>query len=526
MAFSNSAKTIAASLAAVGVTAASIAYGTTVAFAETERRQDPTLVVTDLGALRGTADDGVRSWLGVPYAAPPVDELRWASPEPADSWEGVREATEFGNVCSQGQANMPGIPSLDEDCLYLNVYAPEQARDDLPVMIWFHGGGNSYGAGEQYDPSRLVTEGDTVVVTVNYRQGLFGNMAHPALDEGGDTTSGNYGLEDQQAAMRWIGENAEAFGGDADNVTIFGESGGGFDVCAHLSSESSADLFDKAIAQSAPCGSDWAPSREEGQARDIAVADELCPEVEEVEACLRGLDSEALNAATAGLYEVQPVVGGPVMPVATADAIASGDLNDVPVLIGINRDENQLMTGGMEVLTGHVMTDEEYLPTLVDQFGPEAADAINAEYPLSDYAHPAKALAAVQTDADWAANLSDTVAALSDHVPTYAYEVSASGTPYFKEFEAPSWEMDAFHMVDVAFLFDTTIFADRSAEVEPLADLMVKSWSTFARTGDPDNRGRWSEAEGDCVRQLSPEGARNIDFADEHHLHFWESLNA
>ena len=145
---------------------------------------------------------------------------------------------------------------------------------------------------------------------------------------------------------------------------------------------------------------------------------------------------------------------------------------------------------------------------------------------MSGFANPAKALAAVQTDAGWAAPLSSTVAALSDQVPTYAYELSVSGTPYFEAFEAPSWEMDAFHMVDVAFLFDTTIFEDRSAAVEPLADLMVANWTAFARTGDPDGRGRWGEAEGDCVRQLTPEGARTIDFADEHHLEFWEDLHA
>ncbi|MFG3338465.1 carboxylesterase/lipase family protein [Glycomyces sp. NPDC048151] len=520
-------KTVAASLAAAGIAAASIAYGTAAASAAPTA---PTLVDTELGALQGSADAGVRSWLGVPYAAPPVDELRWASPEPADSWEGVREATEFGNVCAQGTAPMPGIPSTDEDCLYLNVYAPEKVRGDLPVMVWFHGGGNSYGAAEQYDPSRLVTEGGAVVVTVNYRQGLFGSMSHPALDEGGEVTSGNYGLEDQQEALRWVGENAGAFGGDADNVTIFGESGGGYDVCAHLASDSSAGLFDKAIMQSSPCTSDWAPSREEGQERDIAIAETLCPDAEDVEACLRGLKPEDLNAATVNEYEVQPVVGGPVMPVATADAIATGDINDVPVLVGINRDENQLMTGGMEVLSGHVMTDVEYLPTLEEQFGhlgAGAAEAIAAEYPLSDFENPAKALAAVQTDADWAANLSGTIDALSGQVPTFAYEMAVTGTPYFNEFQAPSWDMDAYHMVDVAFLFDTTMFADRRAEVEPLADLMVKSWTTFARTGDPDGRGRWHEADGDCdVRQLTPEGARTIDFADEHHLDFWKSLNA
>lgn len=162
---------------------------------------------------------------------------------------------------------------------------------------------------------------------------------------------------------------------------------------------------------------------------------------------------------------------------------------------------------------------------LVEAFGDDA-DAIAAEYPLSDYENPAKALAAVQTDATWAANLSSTVDALAEEVPVFAYELSVSGTPYFAGFEAPSWDMDAFHMVDVAFLFDTAIFEDRSAEVEPLADLMVEAWSDFARTGDPDGRGRWHEAEDDRVRQLSPEGARTIDFAEEHRLEFWADLNA
>jgi para-nitrobenzyl esterase len=543
MAFPKTAKRSSASMAAIiaaaGLAATSIAYGTTAADAATERRAD-TLVDTDLGALQGVTDGAVRSWLGVPYAAPPVDDLRWKSPHPAASWEGVREATEFGNVCAQPEAPMPGIPSTDEDCLYLNVYAPDNARRDLPVMVWFHGGGNTYGAAEQYDPSRLVDEGNTVVVTVNYRQGLLANFAHPALDEGGETTSGNYGLEDQQAAMRWVQDNAEAFGGDGDNLTIFGESGGGFDVCAHLTSPTSEGLFDKAIMQSSPCTTAWSRTREEAQAGDIALAESEafgCTDPAEVAACLRSLDPaevaaclrslepEQLNAAAAAAYEFQPVDGGPVMPVATAAAIEAGAVNDVPVLIGVNRDEEQLMTGGIEVLTGHVMTDEEYHPALVEQFGADA-DAIAAEYPLSAFANPAKALAAVQTDANWAANLSSTVAALSDQVPTYAYELSVSGTPYFETFEAPSWEMDAFHMVDVAFLFDTTIFEDRSAAVEPLADRMVANWTTFARTGDPDGRGRWGEAEGDCVRQLTPEGARTIDFADEHHLDFWENLNA
>ncbi|MQM28836.1 carboxylesterase/lipase family protein [Glycomyces albidus] len=519
------AKRFAVGLAAAGVAAAAIAYGSATAIAEPPADRAPTLVTTDLGRLQGAADGTVRSWLGVPYAAPPEGDLRWKSPQPAAAWEGVRDATEFAPACSQGIADMPAVPSEEEDCLYLNVYAPDTRRGDLPVMVWFHGGGNSYGAGSQYDPSQLVDEGRAVVVTVNYRQGLFGSMAHPALDEGGETTSGNYGLEDQQAALRWVRENAAAFGGDDGNVTVFGESGGGYDVCAHLTSPTSAGLFDKAIVQSAPCAADWALSREEGQARDIAVAEALCPEaetLEAVEACLRGLEPKALNEAVAGLYEVQPVEGGPVMPVATADAIAAGDVADVPVLIGVNRDEEQLMTGGQEILTGERITEEDYLAALEATFG-EDADAVAAEYPVGAYENPAKALAAVQTDVNWAAPLSRTAAMLGEHTDVFVYELAATDTPWFGAFARPEWPVDSYHMVDVAFLFEPDFYEARTPGQEVVADAMAKAWTTFARTGDPDGRGRWTE--GECAaRAFTDDGVRRTDFAEVHHLEFWAGL--
>ncbi|GAA1663422.1 carboxylesterase family protein [Glycomyces endophyticus] len=522
MAFPKTAKAVAAAFAAAGIAAATAVYGATAA--DAAPRGVGTLVDTGLGALQGATDGAVRSWLGVPYAAAPEGDLRWESPQPAAAWEGVREATAFGPACAQGAANMPTVPSEEEDCLYLNVYAPDSHRGDRPVMVWFHGGGNSYGAGSQYDPSRLVEEG-AVVVTVNYRQGLFGSMAHPALDEGGATTSGNWGLEDQQAAMRWVRENAEAFGGDDRNVTIFGESGGGYDVCAHLTSPTSAGLFDKAIMQSSPCGADWAPSREEGRARDVGVAESLCPGVEAldaVEACLRALEPAELNAATAGLFEVQPVVGGPVMPVATADAIAAGDVADVPVLIGINREEEQLMTGGQEVLSGERITEADYVEALGARFGADA-DAVAGEYPVGDYANPAKALAAVLTDADWALPLSRTAADLAEHTDTYVYELAATDTPWFSAFGAPEWPTDSYHMVDVAYLFEPDFFEPRTAAQEAVAGDMAAAWTTFARTGDPDGRGRWSE--GECAaRAFTNDGVRRTDLAEVHHLAFWKGL--
>jgi para-nitrobenzyl esterase len=212
------------------------------------------VVPTDKGPVRGTETQSVEKFLGIPYAAPPVAELRWRPPQPPTRWHGPRDATDFGNHCPQ-----PGTPfgseSASEDCLYLNVFKPNRGpgrghTKHLPVMVWIHGGGFVAGMSEDYDPSRLVERG-VVVVTLNYRLGYLGFLAHERLSaESNYGGSGNYGLMDQQAALRWVDRNIKKFGGDPENVTIFGESAGGLSVHAHLVSPLAAGLFDRAIVQS------------------------------------------------------------------------------------------------------------------------------------------------------------------------------------------------------------------------------------------------------------------------------------
>src|SRR5215831_11095883 len=212
------------------------------------------LVNTDKGLVIGAITSDGRQFLGIPYAAPPVGNLRWHGPVPAARWQQPRDATEFGNNCPQF-GTFFGLQSFDEDCLFLNVYTPpvNKGRDDddrgRPVMVWFHPGAFEFGESDDYDPRKLVSRG-VVVVTVNYRLGVLGFLAHPALSAEANGASGNYGLMDQQAALRWVSRNIERFGGDADNVTIFGDSAGGFSVHAHLVSPKSRGLFDRAIVES------------------------------------------------------------------------------------------------------------------------------------------------------------------------------------------------------------------------------------------------------------------------------------
>jgi para-nitrobenzyl esterase len=419
---------------------------------------------------------------------------------------------------------MPSLPGANEDCLHLNVYAPDTDTEGLPVMVWLHGGGNAFGGAAQYDPSRLVAGGEVVVVTVDYRQGLFASLAHPALDgEDGEILSGNYGLEDQQAALEWVRNNAKAFGGDAGNVTLFGESGGGYNACAHLASAGSAGLFDKVILQSATCGADWATSREDGRAIATAMAKDLnCPDtVGDVAECLRELDAAAIIAASAELFETHPVVGGPVMPVPTGEALTSGEFNHVPVLHGINSDEMQAFAA-----TTGITTEADYQAALSENFGGQA-DLVAEEYPAGDYELPVKAMGAVLTDLQWSTGLGATREALGDQVPAFTYELSVTDAPYFNHVEHPGFSLDAHHVVDCAFLFDTDFFEPMSDSHLPLAELMIASWSEFARSGDPDGEGPWEPYATDTdTMRLSPEGATKIDFEDEHHLAFWANLNA
>jgi len=236
--------TLGCALTAVLATAWSAAPPT-----EPVRQAVATTVRTHDGPVRGAAHDGYRTFEGVPYAAPPVGGLRWAPPRRATPWSAVRDATRPASACPQPAGEVPG-GSTDEDCLHLNVTTPDDAGParPRPVIVWLHGGGFTTGAGSSYDAHRMATRGDVVVVTVDYRLGALGFLAH-----GGLPGSGTFGLADQQAALRWVRAEIGAFGGDPQNVTLAGESSGGYSVCAQLASPTATGLFDRAIIESGPC---------------------------------------------------------------------------------------------------------------------------------------------------------------------------------------------------------------------------------------------------------------------------------
>ena len=501
--------------------------------------QNDDVVKTSDGAVRGTVTTGYREFDGIPYAEPPVGERRWAPPQPKQAWAGTRDATKAKSACPQTAGFLGDPASDDEDCLYLNVTTPRNTGGKkLPVMFWIHGGGFYSGSGSLYGAQRLAEKGNVIVVTLNYRLGVLGFLAHPALDgDGAAGKSGDYGLQDQQSALRWVHDNAAAFGGDAGNVTLFGESAGGVSTCSHLVAPASKGLFSHAIIQSGPCGDlaktwpfadgNWGVrSREVAEKQGTELADKLgC---KDDVACLRGKSVSELMDASAGGQGFGPAAGdGGVLPVFPETALASGNFNRVPVINGTTRDEHRTFTAAIESFTGHTATAQDYRDDLDNFFGKKKAAKVRAEYPLNAYDDPSTALSAIWTDSSWTCTALDTDHLLSTQVPTYAYEFADENAPWASDGTTPSFPTGAFHAAELQYLFDDEQFTGPlDASQQKLSDQMIKYWTNFARTGNPNGGGTppWPRFGADRARSLTTGGNGQTDLAQEHRCGFWQSI--
>jgi para-nitrobenzyl esterase len=530
-------------MAAIGVGLAVALAGTGIAVADSGRAgtatADGPIVVTGSGAVRGTVGADHRSFQGIPYAQPPVGESRWAPPRPAARWSGTRDATKRGNDCAQTAGFLGDAPSDSEDCLYLNVTTPRRLDGrKVPVMFFVHGGGFYSGSGALYRAERLAADGEVVVVTFNYRLGVFGFLAHPSLG----VRAGNFGLEDQQSALRWVRSNAASFGGDPDNVTLIGESAGSVSTCAHLAAPSSAGLFRRAVMQSGPCDlttqwpyldGSWLPrSRDvaEDQGRTLATA-VGCADPATAVACLRGASVSTLLAASAGGQGYGPVFGaGGLLPISPKQALATGRFNKVPVLHGTTRDEHRTFVGAIEQFTGHVVTADDYRGDITAFFGDDAARVLT-RYPLGDFDSPSLALAAVWTDSAWACTALATDRSLGRQVPTFAYEFADEQAPWSVDGPRPSFPTGAFHASELQYLFHDEQFpGPETAAQRRLSDQMIGYWTRFAHTGDPNGAGLpgWPQFHGTAgrVQSLAPGqgGIGPVDLGGEHRCDFWQTV--
>jgi len=443
------------------------------------------VVETADGPVRGTVTASISTFLGIPYAAPPVGSLRWMPPQAPAPWTAPLDAIQFGSECPQSG-------STDEDCLFLNVYVPTKALEPrghrfFPVMVWVHGGAFIEGAGSQFDPTKLVTTGNVVVVTINYRLGALGFLAHPALSaESPVGASGNYGIMDQQFAMQWVKRNIAAFGGDPRNVTIFGESAGGLSMFANLVSPQAKDLFQRVIIESGSYSiklSTLAGAEANGTTlgNEVGCSDQSAD-------CLRGVPVKTIlnNQGTiAGLigFGLTPNVDGYVLPQSIDTALSSGSFNRVPVIDGTNHDEFRLFVALIFDLGSGPITADEY-PGLIGLYGGSNAAAMLAEYPLSDYLSPDLAFATLVTDDVFSCQALEADTWMAKFTETRAYEFADENAPSF--LPSVSFPYGASHSFELPYLFNLAYFSPTfTAAQQQLSDRMIRAWTNFAKDGDP-----------------------------------------
>lgn len=472
--------------------------------------QRGTRIRIDTGEIQGDIDGATRRFRGIPFAAPPVGALRWKPPQPVKAWDGVRTTTEYSAKCAQSDNLLTGSGSTEEDCLYLNVWTPEPAPERrLPVMVWLHGGSNNSGSasdliplgigGYLFDGRHIAENQRAIVVTTNYRLGVLGFFSHPALDaEDPRGVSGNQALLDQRMAFDWVRRNIAAFGGDPDNVTIFGESAGSFDVGYHMVSPGSRGLFHRAISQSGSCTTFIRSRRAAEEEMPKFTSAVGCTDAGGALDCLR-----ALPVAT--LLKPSPLEGGdPLLPggkpyqggtlswtfAATIDGdvlpdqprslITSGNFAKVPYLIGSNTDEGTLF----HVAEPIVNTEMEYLAALQRHFGADGA-AIAARYPVSAFPSPQDALMRITSDDLLVCPTLDTATRVA----------AAGGSVHYYNFDRPppspiiqSLKLGATHAAEIAYVFGTTP-QDFPPEDLALGLLMQGYWARHALLGDPNGGG-------------------------------------
>jgi para-nitrobenzyl esterase len=476
-------------------------------------RQPKLEVATDRGSVIGRAHDGVREFLGIPFATAP----RWLPPGPVAPWTSPRDATHRGLACPQPEQGFHR--DTGEECLNLNVWVPP--GDHLPVLLWIHGGAFYQGSGadDLYDGARLARRARAIVVTINYRLGPLGFGSNRALAaEQGREALPAFGLLDQRAAMQWVHDNIATFGGDPAQVTILGASAGGWSVCAQLAMPRSRGLFARAIVMSGACSDALYFTSEMANAQGDQLGEKLGCTGPDVAACLRSKTADAIAGALPirrGLLLLPgvwwgPIVDGRELPQLPLAAIRAGDFAQVPLMIGTARDEGALHT----MLVGEATADE--LAWFIGNvFGERAVAPVVGRYTRPT---PTKALGDVITDGIFACNTRRVARLFAARgLPVYVYE-------WAHALDAPPkvHALGPTHGVDLFFLFGaTSLGIGPSAAEQPLADFVQDRWGEFARGGDP-----WARydrnRETSFILDLEPATAahRRSELCD-----FWDSID-
>jgi len=487
-------------------------------------------VKTHSGAVEGKDDGKVLSFLGIPYAAPPVGDLRWKAPQPAAKWSGVRKSAEFGLHCMQGNVFGDMVfhdPGGSEDCLTLNVWVPvRHVAGKLPVMVWIYGGGFVAGTTSEgrQDGSHLAQQG-VIVVSMNYRLGVFGFLVHPELaKESGHNSAGNYGLLDQLAALQWVHENIAPFGGDPGNVTIFGESAGSFSVSAQMASPLAKGLFQRAIGESGAAfsrsGLDFAPLsvREEKDAKLVGQTFGVSTLAE-----LRAIPAEKLLEAFAPPksrgFDFGPDVDGYFLPEPVPAIFAAGKQNDVPLLAGWNHDE-----GSFEIAFAPQKPTADNMKAMAQKDFGDKADEFLKLYPIDTDQHVQRSAQDYAGDKFIAASTWEWIESQSKTGKQPIYRYRFDMTPFAKDLNAP--RLGAYHSAEIEYVFgqlDSKTDVTWSDSDRQVSEMMQKYWSNFAKNGNPNGAGlpswpMYTPTDGWPVMHLTAQPSAHKDDLRERYL--------
>jgi len=458
-------------------------------------------VQTESGLVKGLSEKETNtcSWRGIPYAAAPVGELRWKAPAPAEKWDGIRDGSKWGARCVQKGmmewVNADPSNRMSEDCLFLNIWRPNK-EGKFPVMVWIHGGGYSGGTGnsEMYFGDRLSSQGGLVIVTINYRLNLFGFLSLAALrEEDPNKSVGNYGSLDQVAALKWVQRNIEKFGGDKNNVTIFGESAGGWSICTMLATPLAKDTFHRAIIESGGCEESMPLIKGFEQGKKIAETLGCRPEDLD---CLRKLSAkQVVKADTGGItsgFNLMNQQDGYLLTDTPLEMIRFGHYNWVPLMAGSNRDEVKIIMLLDKDLRKAAPEDYQEIVSAKMEFTDPELKELMRLYPLSDFNNsPQDAYVQLATDA-------------SLGCPTYLGLASAAKFQkevYYYRFDFDQMrlgkDIGAMHAMELPFVFNSLdrapmnlLYGPTQKKIaQPLVGIIQGYWINFARTGNPNGTG-------------------------------------
>jgi len=458
-------------------------------------------IKTGSGLVKGLAESDMQTcvWRGVPYAEPPVGELRWKAPQPVKPWEGVRDGSVWGARC-MGKGgwvvkHFDADPSgkMSEDCLYLNIWRPKK-EGKFPVMVWLHGGGYAMGTANTplYWGDRLAQSGDVVVVSINYRLNYFGFLALPALrEEDPNKSVGSYGSLDQVAALKWVKKNIAAFGGDPQNVTVFGESAGGLSVCTLMASPLASGLFERAIIESGACKVGAPLELSYARGKRAASAWDCGPDDLE---CLRAVPASKIVSSRRGPHMglFMPLQDGYFLNAFAIDILRSGNFNKVPLLAGFNRDEFTIIAKAL-ALSSRKAGPEAYQKKIAAllSLDKKDADQLVKLYPISAYDNKViNAYGQMRSDTGIIC-------------PTYLGLEAAAGhkvDAYLYRFDYDDFRLGkrigAMHAMELPFVFGSfgrfsiKLFSGQNLEkAKPLSKMMMGYWTNFAKTGNPNGPG-------------------------------------